>query len=1042
MKPGPNTDELLPLDIGEKRKRKTQIEDSESNYRSLFEEVNDPVFLLKDNKIIDCNASTLKLFGCSRHDITGKYPYEFSPAMQPDGSDSRERSLAKTAAALGGAPQVFQWRCVRLDGSQFDAEVRLKALAFKGRAHIQAIVRDIRDSSLTGDEEKKDYNYVHILQGALPEEEIDGIVLLTRDLRIAWASEHTVNVFKEKATGIIGQYCYKYRHRRTEPCESCLVLRSFNSGKRELAEYRNSEGEVLELQAFPLSFEGQDYVLEINRNATRRKKLDEFLRQTETTLHSVFKAVPVGISIIKDNVIQITNTAYQNLVGYSESELMGQTARKMFETDEEFVRVGMELFSGLLERGMATISTKHVRKDGAVRDVILIAAPLKTDDSSTRAVIVAQDITDIKRTEEELRSKSIITDSMSELVILLDREMKVIWSSRAMQKQFGLTAGQMEGKHCFNVLHGRSRPCRICPGLQALQSGTLCTVEDFSSFSRRWNLRAYPVRDENGNIRGVAEIVMDITEQKLAEDAIRESQRRLGQIIEFLPDATFVIDKDGKVIAWNKAIETLTGIKKADMMGKGDYEYALPFYGERRPILIDLALHPDKLANAQYTAVQRAGDTLFGEAFTPALPPGDIHLSPSASILRDDKGEIIAAVECIRDNTERKKLDERLSRAEKMEVLGRLAGGVAHDLNNVLGVMVGYSELLQGELPAGSKARGFADKILNSSVKGAAIIQDLLTLARRVVTTSKVVDLNRLVFDYVRTPEFEKLKFHHPDVKIRTEPGKGVLNIKGSPIHLSKTVMNLVSNAAEAISGPGEVIIKTENRYLDKPIKGYDLMREGDYVVLQVSDTGIGMSEKDIGKIFEPFYTKKVMGRSGTGLGLAVVWGTVKDHNGYIDVQSEIGKGSTFTLYFPVTREKPAKAEVQESLFAFLGRGESILVVDDVSEQRELAMNMLGKLGYKVAAVAGGEEAVEYLKTNKADLIVLDMIMDPGIDGKETYKRVLKINPKQKAVIVSGFSETDRVRKTLNMGAGAFVRKPYILEKIGLAIRNELDRTK
>ena len=182
------------------------------------------------------------------------------------------------------------------------------------------------------------------------------------------------------------------------------------------------------------------------------------------------------------------------------------------------------------------------------------------------------------------------------------------------------------------------------------------------------------------------------------------------------------------------------------------------------------------------------------------------------------------------------------------------------------------------------------------------------------------------------------------------------------------------------------------------------------------------------------------MGKSGTGLGLAVVWGTVKDHNGYIDVWSEEGKGTTFTIYFPATREAPEKIATATPPDYYMSKGESILVVDDVEDQRQLAISMLERLGYQVDAVNGGEEAVEYLKKKKADLIVLDMIMDPGIDGMETYRRILAINPGQKAIIVSGFSETDQVSKAQKMGAGAFVRKPYIMEKIGLAIRKELDR--
>ena len=181
------------------------------------------------------------------------------------------------------------------------------------------------------------------------------------------------------------------------------------------------------------------------------------------------------------------------------------------------------------------------------------------------------------------------------------------------------------------------------------------------------------------------------------------------------------------------------------------------------------------------------------------------------------------------------------------------------------------------------------------------------------------------------------------------------------------------------------------------------------------------------------------MGRSGTGLGLSIVWGTVNDHNVYIYVKSEVSNGTTFSLYFPVTRDE-ATAQQQEPLESYTGRGESVLVVDDIAEQREVAANLLTRLGYNTHVVSSGEEAVEYLKANKADILVLDMIMAPGIDGLETYQRVLEINPKQRAILVSGFSETNRVREAQRLGAGAYVKKPYVMGKIGVAIRNELDR--
>jgi CheY-like chemotaxis protein len=250
--------------------------------------------------------------------------------------------------------------------------------------------------------------------------------------------------------------------------------------------------------------------------------------------------------------------------------------------------------------------------------------------------------------------------------------------------------------------------------------------------------------------------------------------------------------------------------------------------------------------------------------------------------------------------------------------------------------------------------------------------------------------------------------------------------------------MNLVSNAAEAMPNGGRIRIVTEARYIDKSLKAYDTVEEGDYVTVQVADDRVGISPDDVERIFEPFYTKKTMGRSGTGLGMAVVWGTVKDHNGYLDIQSELGDGTKFTLYFPITRKELEKDEPRISSETYKGRGESILLVDDIKEQRKIASEILEKLGYKVISVPSGEEALSYLKENEADLLVLDMIMNPGIDGLETYKKILQLHPDQKAVIASGYSESNLVKKAQNLGAGAYLKKPYSFEKIGLAVKGEL----
>ncbi|MEW6669055.1 MAG: ATP-binding protein [Thermodesulfobacteriota bacterium] len=388
---------------------------------------------------------------------------------------------------------------------------------------------------------------------------------------------------------------------------------------------------------------------------------------------------------------------------------------------------------------------------------------------------------------------------------------------------------------------------------------------------------------------------------------------------------------------------------------------------------------------------------------------------------------------------EKERLQTQLERAHKMEAIGMLAGGVAHDLNNVLSGLVSYPQLLLMQIEPESPLRNPIRTIQKSGERAAAIVQDLLMLARRSVPTREAVNLNEIIEDYLKSVEFESMRSHCAHAEVRTDLEKGLLSILGSRLHLSKCVMNLVTNALEAMPEGGTVRISTANTYIDRPIRGFDNVESGDYVVFTVEDTGIGISTEDQDRIFEPFYTKKVMGRSGTGLGMAVVWGTVKDHNGYIDVQSTPGKGTLFRLYFPATRKEVERLVPSAPLETFQGRGELVLLVDDAREQREIGSMILQILHYSVDAAASGEEAVEYVKTHSPDLIILDMIMDQGMDGLDTYKRIVEIRPAQKAILVSGFSETDRVREAQRLGAGEYVKKPYLMEKIAAAVRKALD---
>jgi PAS domain S-box-containing protein len=509
-----------------------------------------------------------------------------------------------------------------------------------------------------------------------------------------------------------------------------------------------------------------------------------------------------------------------------------------------------------------------------------------------------------------------------------------------------------------------------------------------------------------------------------------EKKENYRTLFEAAPDGVEVLDVRGNVVDCNKTHQALLKRNKEKIVGNHTTEFFSPgtrgFFEQK---------------------VQTLKDTGYveGEVELISSDGSPIPVWRKEKAIYNGNGEFVGSVIYNRDisslkqaQEQKRNLEDRLQRAQKMEAIGTLAGGVAHDLNNILGGIVGYPELLLMQLSENNPLRKPLMTMQESGQKAATIVQDLLTLARRGVPTAEVVNLNDIITQYFKSPEHEKLRLYHPhvDVDIILEPN--LLPILGSPVHLSKTIMNLVSNAAEAMNNGGTISVSTQNRSVQGQLKGFETIEEGEYVTLTVSDTGVGIAAADLEKIFEPFYTKKVMGRSGTGLGMAVVWGTVKDHKGYIDVDSSEGKGTAFTLYLPITRQEHGKDELLQSFEDYRGNGASVLVVDDVKEQRQIASGMLKQLGYSVISVSNGEEAVAYMKKGSADILILDMIMDPGIDGLETYRRILKLHPGQKAILASGFSETKLVREAQRLGAGAYVRKPYTLDQLGLAVRSAL----
>ena len=692
-----------------------------------------------------------------------------------------------------------------------------------------------------------------------------------------------------------------------------------------------------------------------------------------------------------------------------------------------------------------TLELEFYRKDGSTCWSEARVTLLRDPQGSPIGLLgVGRDITERKRVQEALlESKEqyqFVVENLKEVVFRTDAEGHWTFLNSAWAEVTGFAVEESLGKVFLEFVYPEDRQLNrelFRPLIERKKDYCRHEIRYMNKNGGfRWiEVWARLTLDEKGDATGTAGTLTDITERKLAEAALHKSEEKYRTILENIEEGYHEVDLPGNFTCFNDSFERIMGYGREELMGMSYKQYSADEENSRN------IFHA-------YNRVYRTGEPLTRFEWDIIRKDGVRRsLEVSASLIKDSSGRPQGFRGIVTDITDRKRADdqrremeERLQRAEKMELMGILAGGVAHDLNNVLGIVIGYSEMLLMDANQPVWIRPSLEKIMNGGQKAAAIVQDLLTLARRGVSGREVLNLNKIIADCRKSPEFEKLSSYHPSVEIKTDLDPRLFNVSGSSVHLGKTLFNLVSNASESMPRGGVLTIKTANQYLGEPIQGYDEVREGDYVVLSVSDTGEGIPAADLKRIFEPFYTKKVMGRSGTGLGLAVVWGTVKDHKGYINVESEEGKGSVFTICFPVTREDISAEAPTISIFEYMGKGESILIVDDVEEQRDLAAGMLRKLNYNVVSVASGEEAIAYLKEHQADLMVLDMIMDPGMDGLDTYRKILEIHPKQKAIIVSGFSETERVIAAQALGAGAYLRKPYIIEKLGFAVRRELER--
>ncbi len=530
--------------------------------------------------------------------------------------------------------------------------------------------------------------------------------------------------------------------------------------------------------------------------------------------------------------------------------------------------------------------------------------------------------------------------------------------------------------------------------------------------------RAQLVDELNALRRQLAEVRKAEADRLRMEEALRDSERRYRELADSLPETVFETDITGRLTFVNQAAYDHFGYTPEDFeRGVNILDIVAPRDRERATEVVGRLLAGGPSEPHEYTVVRKDGSPFPAVVCSSRIMQG---------------GRPIGLRGFLVDVTKHQQLEEQLFRAQRLETAGRIAGQVAHDFNNLLGPLVGYPDLIKGQLPEDHPAQQLCELMQAAAQQMADINEDMMALGRRGVFEVEPTDLNRVVERVV-----EGIVDIPDSLIVDLDLAPDLKSVSGSPAQLQRVAHNLISNAREAMGDAGCLVVRTENICLGKSREGAGLPEAGCRVRLSVTDTGHGVEPEIKDRIFDAFFTTKRTGkRLGSGLGLSIVHSIVEDHRGSISLESAVGKGTTFNIDLPACGDRPAESRTEE----LQGGTESILVVDDDQLQRDVAEGLLQSLGYQVDAVPSGERAVAHLEDHPADLLILDMVMPGGMDGAETYRRILEVRPRQKAIVVSGFLASVRALEARALGVRTYLRKPLTLERLARAVRGELDR--
>jgi len=986
--------------------------------------------------ITNWNKGAEKLYGYSAGEVLGQ---PISVLAPPERAEEVTQILARLKR--GERLEHFESVRVRKDGSLVDVSLSIFPLTdSRGEVTgIASIARDVTERKRADQELHESEERYRSLVEAAPDviytvSAEDGSLTslnpafetLTGWSRAEWLGRPFVGMVHPDDLPVAVERFQKALRGETHPPHELRVL--CKSGEYLVGEFTSTshvkDGKVV----------GQ---LGIARDITDRKRADEALRESEELYRSVVTSVAEGIMLVdRGGAIVACNRSAERILGLTTEELIGRTAAdpRWQAIHEDGSPLPGENFPGMaaLRTGkpQSNLYMGVHKPNGSLAWTIANSVPIFHAGDGAPYVVVTSfaDITERKRAEEALIEERYLLhtlmDNLPDAIYFKDRESRFTRTNKAHAKQFGLSHhAQAVGKTDFDFFTAEHAQPAYNDEQEIIRTGQpVVNKEERETWPDgrvTWvSTTKMPLRDAHGNIIGTFGVSRDITQHKQAE----AEHARLVTAIEQSAEAVVITNTTGGIEYVNPAFTRITGYGREEVLGqnprilKSDKQDP-EFYQQLWATILNGQIWHGELIN------RRKDGSLYTE---------EMNIAP----VRNQVGEITHFIATKQDVTEHKQLEQQLIQAQKMEAVGRLAGGVAHDFNNLLTIINGYAQLLIEPISPQDPRRGHLKEILMAGERAASLTRQLLAFSRRQVLEPRVLNLNSVLADVAKM--LRRLIGEDVELVSTLKPDLG--RVKVDPGQIEQVIMNLAVNARDAMPQGGKLFIETSNVEIDANYaRRHSPMMPGKYVMVAVSDTGCGMDLETQAHAFEPFFTTKEKGH-GTGLGLATVYGIVKQSGGFIWVYSAPGHGSTFKIYLPFIEEALPTAEPAEAPAELAKGSETVLVVEDERGVRSLVCEALASHGYKVLEAAGAASALEISEkyTEPIHLLLTDVVM-PQTGGKELAKGFSTLHPETKVLYMSGYTDDAIVRHGIMEGSMPFLQKPFGPNALLVKVREVLE---